>query len=227
MAARIFTGKITLRDKLIDFPISSSLVQLTLLPSSTHREVWKNNESLDILDERHIKTSGFTLKLLEQEFLDDDKRPLNRKIFPLLRSSLEIDYDFPDLVFKIVDNVRTRLLKNVNSSASTGSGNKLWRIWMELDIVTTYYLLDKPGDGLKQVTLSSSNEMCTICMEDFPVGSCVMSMHCSHIFHRSCIVRWLIKTPHCPVCREIYTLTEHSSERVPQCHWIYINQQHC
>ena len=126
-----------------------------------------------------------------------------RKISQLLQySCLEID-NRPTLVFNIVDEVRKLLLKNVTSSAtaSTGSGNKLWLIWLELDMVTTYRLVHNSRSGLKQVTLTSSNERCTIYSEDFPAGSCVTSMNCSHVFHHICIVRWLSKRklPYMPI----------------------------
>ncbi|GMY38560.1 E3 ubiquitin-protein ligase AIP2-like [Fagus crenata] len=203
MAKRIFSSKIALSFKIKDLPISSSssFVLLTLLQTSTHHEIWRNDES-DGIDERHIKTPGLTVELQEQEFLNDDRSPLYRKISRLLHSYLEVNYYYPDLVFNIVDTVRTVWPKKFNSSASTGAGNKLGLISLKLDIVTTYRFLDDPGTGLKQVTLSSSNESCTICLEDFPAGSCVTRMPCSHVFHRSCIVRWLIKRPHCPVCRK-------------------------
>uniref|UniRef100_A0A2N9IA01 RING-type domain-containing protein n=1 Tax=Fagus sylvatica TaxID=28930 RepID=A0A2N9IA01_FAGSY len=223
MAIRISYCSFALGHEIKDLPISSSssssLVRMTLLQSSIHHEIWKND---DDIDERHIKTTGFTLELQEQEFLDDDRSSLYRKISHLLHSYLEIDYNYPDLVFKIVDTVRRVLQKNFDSSASTGAGNNLWLIWLELDIVTTYCFLDDPGTSLKQVMMNSNNESCTICLEDFPAGSYVTCMPCSHVFHRSCIVRWLIKRPHCPVCRQLRPLTEHS-ERVMthECHWIY------
>jgi hypothetical protein len=73
MAKRIFSSKIALSFKIKDLSISSSssFVLLTLLQTSTHHEIWTNDES-DGIDERHIKTPGFTFELQEQEFLDDD-----------------------------------------------------------------------------------------------------------------------------------------------------------
>ncbi|GMY38559.1 hypothetical protein FCV25MIE_33803 [Fagus crenata] len=72
MANRIYTRSITLIHDIEDLPIhdiedlpissSSSLVQLSLDHSSTHHEIWRNNESDDILHERHIKIPSYRNK---------------------------------------------------------------------------------------------------------------------------------------------------------------------
>ncbi|KAI4333115.1 hypothetical protein L6164_017960 [Bauhinia variegata] len=42
---------------------------------------------------------------------------------------------------------------------------------------------------------------CSICLEDFKVGSQVTRMPCLHLYHRNCIVDWLRQTNSCPLCR--------------------------
>ena len=47
----------------------------------------------------------------------------------------------------------------------------------------------------------NSIQECTICMEEFQIGSKVTRMPCSHVYHENCIFKWL-KTSHvCPLCR--------------------------
>lgn len=47
----------------------------------------------------------------------------------------------------------------------------------------------------------NSIQECTICMEEFQIGSKVTLMPCSHVYHEKCIFKWL-KTSHVwPLCR--------------------------
>ncbi|KAL4614014.1 hypothetical protein ACB092_07G024700 [Castanea dentata] len=49
---------------------------------------------------------------------------------------------------------------------------------------------------------------CTICMEEFRIGSEVTRMPCSHIYHEKCIFKWLNMSHLCPLCR--YPMPQHS-----------------
>ncbi|TXG60160.1 hypothetical protein EZV62_014733 [Acer yangbiense] len=42
---------------------------------------------------------------------------------------------------------------------------------------------------------------CSICLESVGVGEIVARMPCSHLFHTTCITRWLHRKPSCPLCR--------------------------
>ncbi|KAK2656489.1 hypothetical protein Ddye_009541 [Dipteronia dyeriana] len=42
---------------------------------------------------------------------------------------------------------------------------------------------------------------CSICLESVGVGEIVARMPCSHLFHTTCITRWLHQKPSCPLCR--------------------------
>ncbi|OMO93897.1 Zinc finger, RING-type [Corchorus capsularis] len=44
-------------------------------------------------------------------------------------------------------------------------------------------------------------EQCVFCMKRMVMGSEVISLPCSHVFHRGCIVRWLNTSHTCPICR--------------------------
>lgn len=51
-------------------------------------------------------------------------------------------------------------------------------------------------------TLPDHQRTCHICLEDFVVGDRMRHMvDCSHVFHRSCIDRWLEQVSSCPVCK--------------------------
>jgi hypothetical protein len=42
---------------------------------------------------------------------------------------------------------------------------------------------------------------CAICVEDFVVGDPVRNLPCTHLFHLSCVDRWLTMDTHCPLCK--------------------------
>ncbi|KAL5862110.1 hypothetical protein ACOSQ3_003395 [Xanthoceras sorbifolium] len=42
---------------------------------------------------------------------------------------------------------------------------------------------------------------CSICLESIGVGKIVARLPCSHLYHTTCITRWLHKKPSCPLCR--------------------------
>lgn len=53
---------------------------------------------------------------------------------------------------------------------------------------------------LERVGVDLSQD-CSICLESLPIGLQVVRMPCSHVFHGDCIVKWLERSCHCPVCR--------------------------
>jgi hypothetical protein len=54
------------------------------------------------------------------------------------------------------------------------------------------------GDGFASVIESA----CLVCQEDWQQGEQVMTLHCQHSFHKSCIQRWLMEYSNkCPVCK--------------------------
>ncbi|KAL6332420.1 hypothetical protein AAG906_004998 [Vitis piasezkii] len=55
-------------------------------------------------------------------------------------------------------------------------------------------------DKLERVGVDLSQD-CSICLESMPIGLQVVRMPCSHVFHGDCIVKWLERSCHCPVCR--------------------------
>lgn len=63
---------------------------------------------------------------------------------------------------------------------------------------------DVEGDHL-------NHTKCAICLAPYITGDCLTestTQRCKHEFHRKCILDWLIRNSHCPVCREIYLLED-------------------
>ena len=51
----------------------------------------------------------------------------------------------------------------------------------------------------RETILESEN--CMICLEELVGGLEVTVMPCSHVFHGTCIIRWLKQSHVCPMCR--------------------------
>lgn len=60
-------------------------------------------------------------------------------------------------------------------------------------------------EQLPEIELSSEQilkqNQCFICFEEFQVGEKATAVPCGHMFHRPCIMPWLIEHSSCPVCR--------------------------
>ncbi|GAA0148171.1 hypothetical protein LIER_07690 [Lithospermum erythrorhizon] len=62
------------------------------------------------------------------------------------------------------------------------------------------FLESLPSITITEADLKESNS-CSICMEDFGLGSLADKLPCKHLFHKSCIVEWLNRSNTCPLCR--------------------------
>jgi hypothetical protein len=49
--------------------------------------------------------------------------------------------------------------------------------------------------------LSSLDMSCCICLEGMNIGSIVTNLPCTHMFHTSCIRKWLHRSKCCPLCK--------------------------
>ncbi|CAK9184233.1 unnamed protein product [Ilex paraguariensis] len=60
-------------------------------------------------------------------------------------------------------------------------------------------------DAMPTVTITQkhlkTNLACPVCTNEFELGSASRQMPCHHIYHSACIIRWLVRTNSCPLCR--------------------------
>ena len=59
-------------------------------------------------------------------------------------------------------------------------------------------------EKLNKFIVNKSNKPCDdcpICLDEFKCRQHCRKFRCSHIFHKNCIDKWLVKNVHCPVCR--------------------------
>ena len=183
-------------------------------PNSTHRHILSDAEDNEVQDIIQFQITGLTsVESLQEEFLNQDADFLYPKLSQHLPPSLKLDpRQDEELVHQIIARANGVLLDY--SKYFPTAVNLLMRVY--LNIVTTHILsLEFEGEdhtftpaaqsaiaALKEGRLnSSSTDTCTICLEDFPVGSSVTCMPCYHIFHRQCIVEWLNNSHYCPVRR--------------------------
>ena len=48
----------------------------------------------------------------------------------------------------------------------------------------------------------SDDAICVICMETYDEEQGINRLHCSHIFHHTCLQEWLLRSFTCPICRQ-------------------------
>jgi len=56
-------------------------------------------------------------------------------------------------------------------------------------------------------------DKCLICQQSFKVNSEVLYMPCLHLYHKTCIVRWLIHNDKCPTCKASYKNEDKKKEK--------------
>ena len=49
-----------------------------------------------------------------------------------------------------------------------------------------------------------NKDNCSICQQNYKVNSEVLYMPCLHLYHKTCIIRWLIHNDKCPTCKASY-----------------------
>ena len=55
--------------------------------------------------------------------------------------------------------------------------------------------------GGKELT-EGLEEQCTVCCCGMEAGETVIGLNCRHSFHQECLLGWLAKEKHCPLCKQ-------------------------
>ncbi|XP_026759632.1 E3 ubiquitin-protein ligase RNF181 [Galleria mellonella] len=55
--------------------------------------------------------------------------------------------------------------------------------------------------NLPEITIEDDDSSCPICLKNFQSGDKAKKMPCLHLFHSTCILKWLERTNSCPFCR--------------------------
>ncbi|KAK7854467.1 e3 ubiquitin-protein ligase sgr9 [Quercus suber] len=175
-----------------------STVVFHLHPDSTHHYILRDSKYDEVQHQTQLPITRL-IEILQQELLP----PSLNQLKPLQRE---------ELVLQIIARAHGVLLDY--SKYFPTVVNLLMRVY--LNIVITYNVsLEFEGEdhtftlaasstivALKEGRLNSSSTdtSCTFCLKDFPVGSSVICMTCSHIFHWQCIVEWLNNSHYYPDC---------------------------
>jgi hypothetical protein len=59
--------------------------------------------------------------------------------------------------------------------------------------------LESTVEALKEVQIDQETVECAICLQGLLVVAA--KLPCSHVYHRSCVVEWFVKSDSCPLCR--------------------------
>ena len=130
-------------------------------------------------EEERKKLLDVFLKQREEERLEKEKKRLERERKERERKEREKE-----------EKEKQKLLEELNDKYDIIKNDL--PIPFRLDI-TKYEKLYK-----------SNNYKCMICLEVYRVGSQVLYLPCSHLFHSFCIMRWLLNNNKCPVCTKDY-----------------------
>ena len=75
----------------------------------------------------------------------------------------------------------------------------------------------RPSHDKRTQNKKQSISECVICLEDFKSSRRRKhTLDCSHVFHSTCIKKWLSRSPACPICRApLATSSVSSSNSLP------------
>jgi hypothetical protein len=57
-----------------------------------------------------------------------------------------------------------------------------------------------PKDLVDYRIVTSLEDECIICLQDFKQNDCVTLVKCGHIYHTECLYIWFLKKRTCPIC---------------------------
>ncbi|XVF14278.1 hypothetical protein REPUB_Repub09cG0045000 [Reevesia pubescens] len=66
-------------------------------------------------------------------------------------------------------------------------------------------------EAMPRIKVNGSGNDCSICLEEYKVDEEAREMPCKHVFHSSCVEKWLRIHGSCPVCRFLMPTEEAQS----------------
>jgi len=64
---------------------------------------------------------------------------------------------------------------------------------------------NKVIDSLPVIKIDSNMKVdahrCSVCFEDFELGTSALKLPCKHLYHKDCVTTWLKEHNTCPICR--------------------------
>ena len=71
----------------------------------------------------------------------------------------------------------------------------------------------------------SNRDNCIICLEDFEIDNAILSLPCSHIYHKNCILRWFLRNKKCPTCKADFRKDKNEQDINPYNNLTFNNNQ--
>lgn len=68
--------------------------------------------------------------------------------------------------------------------------------------------------------LENGSSTCSLCLEEYGVNERVTTLPCEHMFHGDCIVKWLLRTDTCPLCRRKQYDQHHLQQNAQPRRWL-------
>ena len=134
------------------------------------------------LEWERIERERQNLERLEQERIEKEKDKTRKRV---LNEILEKE--------KLIEKERKeKMIRDINDKYEH----------IKNDLPEPFYLDEQKLEKLK----NSDNDKCLICQEEFKIKSQVLYFPCLHLFHSSCIMRWLLEKTTCPICLVKYDL---------------------
>ena len=95
-----------------------------------------------------------------------------------------------EVIFPSILNVLLRLTRSINEERQSDSISK-----------EVFNALAKKKISKEDDPIIIDKSKCTICIDEYIIGSKVLTLPCMHNFHESCIKKWFKQNCTCPICK--------------------------
>jgi hypothetical protein len=73
--------------------------------------------------------------------------------------------------------------------------------YIQENLRSTFYVPRAAGVSDEFSELSSENDACIICQEEYEAEELIGTLECGHQYHATCIKQWLMMKNLCPICK--------------------------